>query len=455
MGEMAKLNKRKLGMQYGYEAYFKNQDKEPKGKVGIIFAHMGVPEDYDFEFYKIYLTHLFKSIMPPFVSKMVLSDKGTVLLDPTNPVSREEFHPKELMDAMGSTTNKAGVPYVECEFKWVPPRKPDDPWENGYFLYTGEGKFGAPGVAQKSGAKVVSWYHHSLLTPSMKCPYRHQVEKVYEETIAELKQRYPERQVEYRLAPFVYQDQLAETIEELLMAGCETIVYNSMSNPVFSDFEEYNSSFPFVAETVGDRAKVIYCDQTGSSRHIQDVRYLMLKDQLEEIPADASVFVILSRHGHPFKKETMDWRGAFCRKPLEEGVKSIMESRGGRWEYCWSNDEFTEGIRFETKQAYERAIKGNYDYALEIPTDFLFENTDLMVHHARKKFIAFSEYSQYNPVDYPDWDQPLKRQFKENRTTGIYIGVPVGDRYRPYVVQALADCVCEVLEYKQRHQIGH
>ena len=245
-----KLNKRKLGMQYGFEAYFRNQDKTPEGKIGIVFGHMGVPEDYEFDFYKIYMTHLFKSILPPIISGMVLKDTGTVLADPNNPVPEVEFKPKELMNAHGETKNKQGVPYLECEYEWVPPKEGKE-HDNGYFLYKGDGKFGAPNVAQKSGCKVVSWYYNSLLTPNMKCSYPYQMTKVYDDVVAKLAEKYPKDQISYRLAPFVYKDKLDKAIDELIADGCKTIIYCSMSNPVYSDFEEYNSTFPHVAEYVG------------------------------------------------------------------------------------------------------------------------------------------------------------------------------------------------------------
>lgn len=444
-----------FGNKNGFEKYFKDQDRIPKGKIGILFGHMGVPEDYDFDFYNIYMTHLFKSILPSLIAKMILADKGTVLSDPNNPVARKEFKPNLLMDAKGSIVNKKGVPYVECKYDWVPPKKRDNEHDNGYFLYKGDGKFGAPTIAQKSGCKVVSWYYHSLLKPMMKCPYEYQVKKVYSEIQRELKNRYSNEEVECCLAPFVFKDKLKEKLDELIHKGCETIIYCSMSNPVFSDFEEYNSTFPFIHEAAANRVKIIFADQCGSNQNIQTVRKLMLQDQLSQIPEKASVFVVLSRHGHPFKKETMDWRGAFCRQPLEEHIKDVMSQWNGTWDYCWSNDEFTEGIRYETRQAYQYAIDQGYDFVLEIPTDFLFENTDLMIHHARKKFLPFSFYSQFDPVFYEDWDKPLVRTFTENKTTGVYLSVPVGDRYRPYVVKALMETIMSIIEYKDRHQIGY
>lgn len=55
---------------------------------------------------------------------------------------------------------------------------------------------------------------------------------------------------------------------------------------------------------------------------------------------------------------------------------------------------------------YRRAIEAGYDYAIELPTEFPAENTDLMIFHAMKKFCAFAEYDHNAPVSYPDWEKP-------------------------------------------------
>ena len=78
----------------------------------------------------------------------------------------------------------------------------------------------------------------------------------------------------------------------------------------------------------------------------------------------------------------------------------------------------------------------------------LAENTDLMILHAMKKFCAFAEYDPYAPIPYPDWEQPLVRTFREEKTTGIYAGCPVGP-YRKYVVQATVASVLEILEQER------
>jgi hypothetical protein len=97
--------------------------------------------------------------------------------------------------------------------------------------------------------------------------------------------------------------------------------------------------------------------------------------------------------------------------------------------------------------AYRKAIDEVYDYAVEVPVDFIAENTDLMFLHAIKKFKAFREYDPFQPVPYPDWEKPLRRVFREGKTTGIYAGCPVGKYSRP-VAEAAFRSVAEILNHK-------
>ncbi len=442
------LDQLKYGKQYGYEILFKGQDAQPVGKVGVILADMGMPEGYEFRFYRNYIYHVFHYILPKFIQPMVLADRGICLVDPENAMARESFQPQQLIDAHGSFTNKAGKSYAECHVTWRGPGMPKNPWDNGYFLYTDEGKGGDPDICQKTGAKVKGWYFNHLL-PEKKVAWAYQCGKIYAEAVEALKQRYP--QAEFRHARYVYKETLKQAADELLAAGCQTIVYQSFCNPVYSDFEEYAYALPLVYEYVAGRAKIICADQLGNQPALREAYFVMLRDQLAALPAGASVLLILSEHGHPFKKETQDVRGPLYREPLEAGMRQILTERGGKWELVWSCDEYADEYydpkhtKTETRAAYRKAIDEGYDYAIELPTDFLAENTDLMIFHAMKKFNAFAEYDRNNPVPYPDWDKPLVRTFHEGKTTGIYAGVPVGP-YRKYVVEALVNSVADVLK---------
>lgn len=84
---------------------------------------------------------------------------------------------------------------------------------------------------------------------------------------------------------------------------------------------------------------------------------------------------------------------------------------------------------------------------MEVPVDFIAENTDLMFLHAIKKFRAFREYDPFQPVPYPDWEKPLRRVFREGKTTGIYAGCPVG-KYSRHIAEAAGNSVIEILNHR-------
>ncbi len=441
------LDKMRYGKQYGYEMLFKDQDTHPIGKIGVILADMGMPEDYEFRFYRNYIHHVFHYILPPFLQPMILADRGICLIDPENAMAREPFQPKQLVDAHGSFTNQAGKPYVECNVTWRGPGTPKNIWDNGYFLYTEEGKGGDPDICQKTGAKVYGWYFGHLI-PEKKVAWAYQCGKVYAEAVETLEKHYP--QAEFRHAHYVYKETVKQAVDELIAAGCQTIVYQSFCNPVYSDFEEYAYALPLVYEYVAGRAKVICADQLGNQPSLREAYFEILRDQLKTIPSVASILLILSKHGHPFKKETQDIRGPLYREPLEAGMRQVMAERGGKWDVVWSCDEYADEYydpnhtKTETHAAYRKAIDEGYDFAIEIPTEFIAENTDLMIFHAMKKFNAFVEYKRNDPVSYPDWDKPLVRTFHEGKTTGIYTSVPVGP-YRRYVVDAVVSSLESIL----------
>ncbi|MBN2001722.1 MAG: hypothetical protein JXA21_00080 [Anaerolineae bacterium] len=438
----------RYGKKYGYEVLFKNQTTHPVGKPGVIIAEMGQPEQYELEFYSRYMDHVMRYMLPPFIRSLVLSDNGIALVDPDHVLTHKAFKPRQLIDGRGSFTNRAGKPYVECEVTWRPPGMKKNLWDHGYFLYKGEGKSGVADICEKVGAKVVGWYYGKLL-PEKKVAWRHQMRKIYDEAVAQLKRAFP--QALFQMAYYVDESSLRRAVEDLLAAGCETIIYQSINGPVYSDFEDYAYALPRLYDAVHERASVICADQLGNQPAMREAYLHILSDQLERIPATASVLVILAVHGHPFKNETADLRAPEFRAPLTAGVQALLEARSGRGEILWSNDEYADPYwdpkneRLETCEAYQYAINAGFDYAIELPTEFPAENTDLMIWHAMKKFIVFSDYDANEPIPYPDWEQPLVRRFHARETTGIYAGCPVGP-YRHHIVEAVVKSIGAVLE---------
>lgn len=433
------------GKQYGYEVLFKNHDRVISGKPGIILADIGMPEGYDTGFYNSFMEHVFLYVLPPFLHRIVLADRGIALIDPGNPLAREPFKPEKLIDMHGSFTNQQGKPYVDCEVKWRPPGMKKNPWDIGYFLYK-NGRGGAPDICQKTSAKVAGWYFGHLL-PDGKVAWEYQCRKIFNEASEALMQHFPEARICH--AKYVYEKSLSDAVETLLQAGSETIIYHSFCNPVYSDFEDYASAFPLIHRLVNGRAKVVFADQPGNQPSLKMAYSELLSDQLRQLPGNAGILLILSKHGHPFKKETQDWRGVNYRASLEEEMRRVMKERGGRWDIVWGDDEYADDYwdrrrrKFSTLDAYTKAIGEGYDYAIEIPTDFIAENTDLMILHAMKKYTAFPDYDLNAPIEYPDWEKPLVRVFRNGSTTGIYAGCPVG-KYRRHIVKAVVDSIVEL-----------
>jgi hypothetical protein len=390
------------------------------------------------------MAHVFDYSLPFFVKPLVLADRGVGLIDPGRPLAREAFKPESLIDPYGSFTNKAGVPYVACAVEWRPANL-KNPWDHGYFLYRGEGPNGAPDVCDKVGAKVAGWYYGKLI-PEKKVAWRSQLRKVYEEAAQALGRQLPD--AEFRNVHYLEPENVRQAIEELLAAGCQTLIYQGLSCPLYSDFEDYSYVLPMLHDGVHGRARVIMADQLGNQPAMREAYLALLRDRLKELPDTASLLVILSCHGHPFKKETQDARAHLYRQPLEAGVRQVLEARRGQGELVWSFDEYADEFRdpkhtkLETQAAYQKAISEGYDYALELPTEFPAENTDLMIFHALKKFCVFKDYDRNQPVPYPDWEKPLVRTFHQGRTTGLYAGAPVGP-YRKHVVEAVVASITQ------------
>lgn len=167
-----------------------------------------------------------------------------------------------------------------------------------------------------------------------------QCRKIYDEALVALKESLPNAEICH--ARYVYHNSLSNAIEKLLKAGCNTIIYQCFCNPVYSDFEKYAFVFPLIHKMVKGRAKVIFADQLGNQASMRMAYVQLVYDQLKQIPGSASILLILSKHGHPFSKETQDRRGVIYRRPLEGQMRSLLKEWGGTWDLIWSDDEYAD-----------------------------------------------------------------------------------------------------------------
>jgi hypothetical protein len=122
---------------------------------------------------------------------------------------------------------------------------------------------------------------------------------------------------------------------------------------------------------------------------------------------------------------------------MESEIKTMLNSEFefDRTETVICQDYFADmtDLYQSTNEAFWKGINEDYDYVINLPVEFITENTDTLFAHALMNFRGFEDFDVYQPIDYKDWNQPLVRQFKENNTTIIYTSVPVGKYRQPLV----------------------
>ncbi|MEE4115441.1 MAG: hypothetical protein V2I37_04700 [Marinilabiliaceae bacterium] len=440
------LNKLYYGRHYGYRVLFSRSARDTGSKPGIILADVGMPEDCKPGFYNSYMDHVFHYSIPSFLHRFILTDRGLSLIDPSNPMAREEFTPTRLVDMYGSDQNREGRAYIDCGFKWQPPGMKKNPWDFGYFLYRGDGPGGAPNICQKVAAKVAGWYYGMLL-PEKKIAWEYQCGLVFNEVKEKLQKEFPAATIVH--ASYSDRTSLRQAVNTCLENDCDTIIYQSFCNPVYSDFEEYASVMPLLHDMVAGRARMVFAEQPGVQDSYQQAFVELVADCLKDINPSSSILLVLSKHGIPFKNDTCNTRGHLYRKPLEQKMRSLFDNRKGSWDLIWSDDEYADpywdpkNTRLSTLEAFRIAIDKGYDYALEISTEFIAENTDKMIYHALKKFTVFPDFDVNRPVPYPDWDKPLVRTFSSGKTKAISLGCPVG-KYRKFIVDAITGSILDL-----------
>jgi hypothetical protein len=83
--------------------------------------------------------------------------------------------------------------------------------------------------------------------------------------------------------------------------------------------------------------------------------------------------------------------------------------------------------------AFWDGIKDGYDYVINVPIEFFFENTDTMFSHAMLNFEHFPNYDRYEQVVYDDWSIPYTREYVVDGTHVIFNGLPAKKYSAPII----------------------
>jgi len=444
-----------------YSMYL-NQDPTPKGKTALFVIGLSTTEDFDQTWWHNIFQHIAHVRIPWPFRIAALADQGVALMDPDKDYAREQFEPTSLVDRFGSERDMDGTPYIEKyrqgHVNWVPPKESIH-LGTGYWVYTGR-QDGISTTAGKTIGYARLWYWGRGIT-GQKIPAEWQQNQIYDIAFGKLAAKYPD--IPYRQADTMDPYQWRKKIFELLDSGAETLI---LSSPmvIYSGYEDFENGFLHSIEYVeewealnGRDINIVMAPSMGNFKPMRDGYLLMFKDRLDTIPAGASVKMAWSVHGMPWRafpnEPWLDLAPAYRDVLVEESEQLLAKYDFSRTEVVVSQDHFAdhywdpEEKSLSTNRAYREGIADGFDYVLNLPIEFNNENTDTLFYHAMVNYEDFPGYSVYDVIDYPksEWDRPYTKHFEIDGTHIEYLGVPTGNRYRPFVAQAMFDAWDSIL----------
>lgn len=427
-----------------YFSFYKQQDTKPEGKVGIYISQMILPEDFREElYYNVFYKPL--KIIPWPIRELIKLDNGTPLYDENRYFEFTEFTPTRLLDHKGNDLDDDGVPYIEKYKQGLITFVEGKKYTPGYFIYK-EKKAGMPTAAAELIAKARIYYHgEGAGMVDGKLPEEQGIQQLIGKTMDRVQAKYGE--IDWRWANTDLYDEARAAMFELLDNGADTIIF-APPRPIMSHYEEFNASVRQGSEYIeewrelnGNKPiKKIIAPQLADFPILRQAYLNLLRHQLNDIPEGSSVKVVASFHGMPWELvENEAWLE--LSKPYLDAMMADIDTILNE-EYSFSKtakdltqDHFAEMTeRFgSTNEAFWRGINEGYDYVINMPVEFITENTDTLFAHAFINFEGFDEFDVYEPIDYKNWEEPLVRKYKQDNTTVIYTSVPVGEFSEPLV----------------------
>ena len=229
-----------------------------------------------------------------------------------------------------------------------------------------------PSLSGKTMNKANIWYYN-LGIKQQKLPHWQGSFEVINGAIEKIRSKYTN--IDFRAESSLDYYKMKKKLFELLNEGCETIVL-AAPMPIYSHFEEFNSSFrhsmeyinEWKAEHPGKKVKVIMAPPMGQFQPMRQAFVDMLKDRLDTLPKGSSVTVAVTVHGMPW--DYFSWEAWLelapqYRDKLVEDVKGLLKSYAfGRTNIVVCQDEFSDPVwdpkekYLSTNRAYPAGYKG-------------------------------------------------------------------------------------------------
>ena len=450
-----------------YYEYYVNQEAKPEGHIGIFISHLVMPEDYRQEdFYTLAGKSL--QYIPWPIRDLVQADKGMILLDRDKFYEFEEFTPTDLVDSKGSSVDVDGVAYIDKyhagEIEWMPPGNKH--LSHGAFLYKGR-KSGTFASAEKLAVKAKNYYY----APGKgfhdgRVPHEAGNRFLVHSAMEKLEAKYGD--IPWRWVTADNPTMARQALFDLLDEGIDTLIL-AAPRPIYSHHEEFNGSFKHAMHYLHEwqeanghkEVKVILSPELSHFDVMYETHPPIIRTNLDEIPAGSSVKLVMSVHGMPWDNVPHEgWiklAPRYVDRSMAEARKVIEEYDFSRIEVVQSQDHFADphnnpnGTYLSTNMAFWDGIEADYDYILNVPLEFFFENTDTMFYHDMANFEFFDGYDVYRTVEYTDWSKPFRRTMVQDGTIVIYGGVPAKQYSGPIIeafYQALDSIVSQGMQPK-------
>ena len=434
-----------------YYDYYINQDTKPEGRIGIFVSHLIMPENYREEDFH-YLADKSLQYIPWPIRELVQVEQGVVLLDRDKFYEFEEFTPTDLVDSTGSSVDADGDAYMDKynagEVEWMPPGAAH--LSHGAFLYKGR-KTGVNPLQQKLAVKAKNYYY----APGKgfhdgRVPHEAGNRFLTFETMKRIEAKYGDVPWAWVTAdnPTLHRKALFDLLDQ----GIDTLVL-AAPRPIFSHHEEFNGSIKHAMHYLHEwqeenghkEIKMIISPELSHFEPMFQTHPPIIRDNLKEIPAGSSVKLVMSVHGMPWDNVPHEgWiklAPRYVDRAMEEASKTLAEFDFGRTEVVQSQDHFADphnnptGKYLSTNKAFWDGIEDGYEYIVNVPLEFFFENTDTMFYHDMANFEYFDDYDVYRTVEYTDWSKPYRRTMVQDGTTVIYGGVPA-EQYSDPIIEA-------------------
>jgi hypothetical protein len=431
-----------------YFTTYKNQDTQPEGRIGIFVSHLVMPEDMSIVDFNN-LAMKIKQYVPWPISNVFAADNGVVLLHPDRFYEFEEFEPDVLVDIYGNDTDIDGIPYAEKyltgDVVWVPPRETLH-LDHGYFMLTTR-KGGMASVAAKLANKANVYYYDKGIRGG-KIPHESGNRWLVQQAMKKVHAKYGH--IPYRWITAEDFGRAKRAMFSLLDEGVDTVLL-AAPRPIYSHHEEFNGSIKHAVHYIheweeknpGKKIRYIITPQIGDYEIIRQTWINMLGDRLDTLPSGADVKIVMSVHGMAWDRVPneawIELAPGYRDGTLEE-LRKLTESYDfGRTEVVLSQDHFADpynnpdGTYLSTNMAFWDGIKDGYDYVINVPIEFFFENTDTMFSHAMLNFEHFPNYDRYEQVVYDDWSIPYTREYVVDGTHVIFNGLPAKKYSAPII----------------------